>query len=360
MTTPGDYAFLRRTALLRTLPDDVLQWIYERGEVMYLGAGRIIFSEGNSGFDIFVVKSGIVEVIKNHPERGPHVVSYQSAGDCFGEMSFITGLLRSATVKVPTRAEVFRIPAEAFDQLLHEYPEVSLALAKVLAYRLQVANELHAAEKFRPTHLSGDLAFFDVPDVLQTLTQGRRTGVMRLKTSSSELGDVLLYFDEGSIRHAQAGPFKGKEALLWLFSRRLMGSFEFETSERYLGPENEEGLDDSPMGLLLEAARRKDELDEIKAKMPPADHVFKRVAAALPWAEPVPRAKSEDDSDESTGTAISPWQPETDDDLQLLRQVWYGLGQGMSYGQLVASFANHEYAVQRILYTLSKLRNAIA
>ncbi|MBI4817928.1 MAG: cyclic nucleotide-binding domain-containing protein [Deltaproteobacteria bacterium] len=351
MTTANrdDVAFLRRTVLLRSLPDEVLNWILERGELMHLGAGRIIFAEGNAGFDIYVVKSGIVEVIKNHPDRGPHVVSYQSAGDCFGEMSFITGLLRSATVRVPTRAEIFRIPADAFDQLLHEYPEVSLALAKVLAYRLQIANELHAEEKFRPTHLSGDLAFFDVPDVLQTLTQGRRTGVMRLKTSNAELGDVLLYFDEGSIRHAQAGPLRGREALLWLFGRRLMGSFEFETSERYSGPDDEQGLDDSPMGLLLEAARRKDEIDEVKAAMPGPEHVFKRSAGELPWAEAVPRPAEEEEE-----TSIGSWAPRTEDELQLARQVWYGLGHGMSYGQIVASFSNQEYSVQRMLYTLAK------
>jgi len=95
-------------------------------------AGEVIFSEGDKGDKMYVVRTGEVEV-----ERHGKIVETLSAGGIFGEMALIDGAPRAATARVKTACEVAPITEKSFLFLVYETPFFAIAVMRALADRLR-------------------------------------------------------------------------------------------------------------------------------------------------------------------------------------------------------------------------------
>jgi CRP-like cAMP-binding protein len=95
-------------------------------------AGEVIFSEGDKGDNMYVIRSGEVEI-----ERDGKIVEMLSAGGIFGEMALIDGSPRAATARAKTACEVAPITERSFLFLVHETPFFAIAVMRALAERLR-------------------------------------------------------------------------------------------------------------------------------------------------------------------------------------------------------------------------------
>lgn len=94
--------------------------------------GEIIFSAGDKGDKMYVIRTGEVEI-----ERGGKIVETLSAGGIFGEMALIDGSPRAATARAKTACEVAPITEKSFLFLVHETPYFAIAVMRTLADRLR-------------------------------------------------------------------------------------------------------------------------------------------------------------------------------------------------------------------------------
>jgi CRP/FNR family cyclic AMP-dependent transcriptional regulator len=94
--------------------------------------GAAIFTEGDKGDKMFVIRSGEVTI-----ELGGKVIETLSAGAIFGEMALIDGSPRSATARAKTACEVAPINEKSFLFLVHETPFFAIAVMRTLAERLR-------------------------------------------------------------------------------------------------------------------------------------------------------------------------------------------------------------------------------
>jgi CRP-like cAMP-binding protein len=94
--------------------------------------GEVIFSEGDKGDKMYVIRSGDVEV-----ERDGKIVETLSGGGIFGEMALIDGSPRAATARAKTACEVAPITEKTFLFLVHETPFFAIAVMRSLAGRLR-------------------------------------------------------------------------------------------------------------------------------------------------------------------------------------------------------------------------------
>jgi response regulator RpfG family c-di-GMP phosphodiesterase len=99
--------------------------------------------------------------------------------------------------------------------------------------------------------VSGSLQEMSLPDVIQILGNGRKSG--RLKVSSGTLQGVLM-FQDGSIHDARCGDLGGAEAVYGIL-RLMEGDFELEPDSTPV----EDVIGIPTHHLLLEAMRRLDE-----------------------------------------------------------------------------------------------------
>lgn len=129
-------AALRKVDYFASLEEDTLRELARRGTRVRYRTGERVVSELEAGADVFVVLEGRAE-LSVEPRAGERqVLDTIEAGHAFGEMSSLTGELRSATVTALTPLTVLRLADADFDDLRTRRPRVAVALVRILAQRL--------------------------------------------------------------------------------------------------------------------------------------------------------------------------------------------------------------------------------
>jgi hypothetical protein len=106
-------------------------------------AGDVIFEEGSTGRELFVVLDGEVEIAKIG-SAGKAVLVTLGKGEFFGEMAVIDGSSRSATAIAATaHTRVMRINHARFVYLVSQQPAFALMVMDALSKRLRASNDAH-------------------------------------------------------------------------------------------------------------------------------------------------------------------------------------------------------------------------
>ena len=132
---------LRRVPLLTALsPSDLKRVAAIATEHDFLD-GDIIFEQNEPGNEMYVVASGEVRVVVENEGQEGREVARRKTGETVGEMSVISGSLRSATLIAAGDVHVLCLDQKSFEGLLRERPEVSLAVMRMLCERLRQATQ---------------------------------------------------------------------------------------------------------------------------------------------------------------------------------------------------------------------------
>ncbi len=101
----------------------------------------VIFEEGSTGRELFVVLEGKVEICKLDGESKTVIVTL-GKGEFFGEMAVIDGSSRSASAIAATPGtRVMRINHARFVYLVSQQPAFALMIMDALSKRLRVSTE---------------------------------------------------------------------------------------------------------------------------------------------------------------------------------------------------------------------------
>jgi CRP-like cAMP-binding protein len=141
---------LRKVDFLADVDDATLGELAKRAHTQTFARGAAIVSELESGADVYVLTMGEAEVSVDARGGERQVLGKLTPGSAFGEMSSLTGELRSATVTAVEDVEVLVIPDAVFDDLRARRPQIAVALLRVLASRLADSEE--AIEALLVTH----------------------------------------------------------------------------------------------------------------------------------------------------------------------------------------------------------------
>ncbi len=125
---------LRQVDFLQVLPDDLLTILAQRIKLVVYSSGELVIEQGDAGRDLFIVKSGEMEVSVDSG-RGSETVAQLGSGKVFGEMSLMTGAPRAATVRALTDCELLVIDHSAFREVLNSSPDLAESISAILAGR---------------------------------------------------------------------------------------------------------------------------------------------------------------------------------------------------------------------------------
>ncbi|RZA08438.1 MAG: cyclic nucleotide-binding domain-containing protein [Proteobacteria bacterium] len=108
-------------------------------QIRFLSPGDLIFKEGEKAECAFLVKKGKLRAYRSGIKKV--TLGTISAGEFLGEMAYINGEPRSATVEALEESELVEIPLGTLDLLIFSKPAWTKALLKTLAARLHEANQ---------------------------------------------------------------------------------------------------------------------------------------------------------------------------------------------------------------------------
>jgi CRP-like cAMP-binding protein len=317
-----DPAFLRNSELFESQPDEVIKAVLAQGQLLEFGPGEVVFHQGDQGDRLFLVKSGVLEVLSVPSEATEAVpVAYLGTGEVLGELALLTGSPRSATVRSPEHAELFAMERAVFIDLMDTLPAFSRNLCVVLARRLEATTLKvpRAAGK----QLQGSLRYFDLATVIQTLIGSHQTGNLTVTHEKKKIAE--LFFFNGNIYRARYRHLSGDDAVYQLFQSTLEGDFSF--TGRDVAEEDVQNEVSLPaISLLMESVRLQDELPVLKQRLPDPERTFRQKAAHLLW----------DDSES----------------VELAAAVWSRLKRGASVQDLERDVPRCSYAIYRTLATL--------
>ncbi|HVL90066.1 MAG TPA: patatin-like phospholipase family protein, partial [Actinomycetota bacterium] len=131
--SPGVVRSLAASRSFSSLPPEHLRAIASQARLVEVARGRTLIKQGSDGGDVYVVLGGRLRV---EVDGDREVLSHLSPGDVIGEIAFMTGAKRAATVRAEIKSRVARFTPTRFAQLLHDYPELEERLAEEAHRRL--------------------------------------------------------------------------------------------------------------------------------------------------------------------------------------------------------------------------------
>jgi CRP-like cAMP-binding protein len=116
------------------------------GERRSFNAGDELMRQGDEASTMYVILSGKVSVVREHPDlSSPIVLAFLGPGEIVGEMGLLDGEARSATVEAVEDTITMEVTKEALTQSVLRHPDLYGALVKVLSRRLRDTNDLAAS-----------------------------------------------------------------------------------------------------------------------------------------------------------------------------------------------------------------------
>jgi len=104
-------------------------------------AGDVLFREGDRGEEMYVIQSGIVQILKLVGSVQRPLATF-GRGEFVGEMAILNDKPRTATAMVLEDAKCLLIDAATLEQMISSNSEIALRLVKKLARRLDSADEM--------------------------------------------------------------------------------------------------------------------------------------------------------------------------------------------------------------------------
>jgi CRP-like cAMP-binding protein len=117
-------------------PDEALNADDLSSYLVSAKAGDFIFREHDAGADMFIIRSGRVELLKEYAGQERQIALLE-VGDFFGEMSLLEDQPRELSARAVGGVELLRIDASTFDRIVQEAPEIPVRMLRKLARRLR-------------------------------------------------------------------------------------------------------------------------------------------------------------------------------------------------------------------------------
>lgn len=146
MKTLKTLSTLDRILLLRDVPmfeglsPDDLEKIAEIAEEQLFMDQALLCREGDPGRTLFIIASGVVEVLKE-TGSGVQILASRSTGDFVGEMAIIESAPRSASLKARGGVRALVIDGDAINAIMLDRPQVAVAMLRNMSARVRGLNE---------------------------------------------------------------------------------------------------------------------------------------------------------------------------------------------------------------------------
>jgi CRP/FNR family transcriptional regulator len=151
---------LTRVPAFSTLEEADLERIAQLTVPRSFQPGEIVFREGDASDTCYIVHSGRVRAVRDHPGGRTITLATFGPGDIFGELALFEDERRSATIEATETTSVVALLGPDMRRLMAEHSQIAMRLAIALGRRLREMNERLARQSVqsRVAGVLGELA----------------------------------------------------------------------------------------------------------------------------------------------------------------------------------------------------------
>ena len=127
--------------------------------------GEVVFAEGDPGHSLYLLMDGNVQIQARDGDGNFKVMGKLSEGDCFGELSLMKQVPRTATATAQTWTTLYELDKESFEKFLQIAPELKEPFTQVVQARtattlrnLPLFASVHENKPWSKLDLLGELA----------------------------------------------------------------------------------------------------------------------------------------------------------------------------------------------------------
>ena len=131
-----DLLFFRGIPVFQGLSARNLGRIMQAMQRRQYRTGEVLFTEGQVGRAVFIVRSGQVELARTLPEGHRRSLGVLGPGQIFGEMALLEQLPRSATATVIEGGEICLLYTATLDSLIRGHPVIGARIMRNIAVML--------------------------------------------------------------------------------------------------------------------------------------------------------------------------------------------------------------------------------
>lgn len=132
MATDQKLKLLKTVPLFVTCSDREIERLGMLVEEVDLPAGRVLFHQGDTAQELFIIVSGQVRI-----ERDSAVLANSGPGDFFGEIALVTEGTRTATATCVSPCQLLVLGHRDFHSLMDEFPALKMRVLETLAKRVR-------------------------------------------------------------------------------------------------------------------------------------------------------------------------------------------------------------------------------
>jgi NTE family protein/lysophospholipid hydrolase len=130
-------AFLSSTTIFGGLSEEAVEQLLERMEPLSVKAGERLIHQGERGDRLFLILSGELQVVDDRDRDRPIRLAQEGPGEVVGEISLLTGEVRTASVCASKDSELLSLSRAALDDLARESSEHYDELVEAMQLRAE-------------------------------------------------------------------------------------------------------------------------------------------------------------------------------------------------------------------------------
>ncbi|MEH6660772.1 MAG: cyclic nucleotide-binding and patatin-like phospholipase domain-containing protein [Parasphingorhabdus sp.] len=135
MVEPSEMPDLARHSLFEGVSPEALTALQSASAMRHIAGGEALVRQGDDADALYFVESGRFRVVINKKR----IVAHIETGEAVGELAFFAGGKRTADVVATRDSTVREVSRQAFDEIAMRYPELNVAMLKLVSERLAVA-----------------------------------------------------------------------------------------------------------------------------------------------------------------------------------------------------------------------------
>ncbi len=193
-----------KLGLFTDMPTEALTALVARLVLRHFPANEVIYAEGTPGDALYVVESGEVRLLDS-AFSDAQLLERVRTGESFGEMALLTGRTRAECARAASDTTVWVLYKTDFDDLMVQYPEISVSLSRALSDRLASRENDFVVRHLRRMSIFGNLAASEVRDISNKV-RGLRFRPNEIICFAGQPAHHLFMIEMGEVKRFAQGP----------------------------------------------------------------------------------------------------------------------------------------------------------